>query len=234
MDTSSPKKNGVPTGPLPLRVARVSARGIGGGSPDNDAKLADNARLHELELENRRLQMTVRRLRQLAFVDGLTGLANRRHFNLVLRSEIRRAYRFGTPLALMLCDLDHFKRVNDSLGHQAGDEVLCVLAQLLSGACRRAGDIAARYGGEEFALLLPGVNSKEAPEIAARLCRNIATSSIVCSRSARTTRVTASFGISVLEANSCCSPGDLVSAADTALYEAKNCGRNRVRFRAVD
>lgn len=229
MEASLPKKDTVSTGPVSLRIASHSGPAVAGGD-----RAADTDRLRELELENRQLQLTVRRLRQLAFLDGLTGLANRRHFNLALRSEIRRARRVGVPLALMLCDVDHFKRVNDSFGHQAGDDVLCVLAEQLNRACRRGGDIAARYGGEEFSLLLPGVDATEAPAIAARLCRDIATRAIACGQPARAIRVTASFGVSVLASGESCSPRQLISAADTALYDAKNSGRNCVRFLAVE
>jgi diguanylate cyclase (GGDEF)-like protein len=168
-------------------------------------------------------------LRQLAFVDGLTGLANRRLFNLTLESETRRARRTGTSLALILCDLDYFKRVNDNLGHQAGDEVLRVLGRVLVKACRRAGDRAARFGGEEFALILPGVSALAAPGIARQLCGEIAATPIRLSQSAAGTRVTASLGVSAVEREAC-EPSTLIGAADAALLTAKRSGRNCVRY----
>lgn len=189
--------------------------------------LAERNRL--LELQNKELQLTVHRLRRLAYVDNLTGLANRHGFALMLRSEIRRASRDGIPLALLLCDVDHFKRLNDELGHQAGDAVLSALGRVLSGYCRRAGDLAARYGGEEFALVLPGAAFQDAMGIAERLRRSVEGFLIRKAQQAYS-GITLSIGVTTFHSRTPCSPSALVRAADEALYRAKNVGRNRTRY----
>lgn len=201
-------------------------------SRTNDAlrSTESRGRLHALEMENHKLRGTVRRLRQLAFLDGLTGLPNRRHFDLALDSEVRRARRSGAPLALILCDLDHFKRVNDKLGHQAGDDVLRGLGRLLSETCCRAGDLAARFGGEEFAVLLPGVDAATAPRIAYALCRSIAARPFVCGQPARAACITASLGVTTVERPATTDASRMVRVADTALLAAKRTGRNCIRF----
>jgi diguanylate cyclase (GGDEF)-like protein len=157
--------------------------------------------------------------RRAATTDGLTGVANRRSFDRELERLDRAAREQGAPFALVLVDVDHFKSVNDTLGHQAGDEVLRVVAQVLAGAAR-PGDVPARYGGEEFALLLPGADAAVAHAVAerARLALHDVHDPI---------RVSASFGVA-------CAPGDgggpaaLVEAADNALIHAKRTGRDRV------
>lgn len=186
-----------------------------------------------LERQNRQLQLTIAHLKQLVYVDGLTGLANRRCFEISLDTEARRAVRNGNPLTLMLCDVDHFKHYNDRFGHQCGDEVLRRLAEVLSRQCRRAGDIAARYGGEEFALLLPSVGPAETAAVADRLHRNVATLSVRHPGGACSNRITVSLGIATLHSRTPCRPSDLVRAADRALYRAKGTGRNRTEYQAV-
>lgn len=194
---------------------------------------ADHDHVRDLERENRELKLTIRRLRQLAYVDGLTGLANRRHFESALHTEIRRASRTREPLALAICDVDFFKRVNDELGHSAGDDVLRVLGQILDQQCRRGGDLAARYGGEEFALLMPGVDSAEIVAVAERVREIVAGTPIPCGHPAHSARVTVSLGATAFASNVPCLPADLIQAADTALYRAKRAGRNGVRYEAI-
>lgn len=192
--------------------------------------LAEKNRL--LELQNKELQHTVHRLRRLAYVDRLTGLANRHGFELMLHSEIRRASRAGAPLALLLCDVDHFKRLNDTFGHQTGDSVLGTLGGILSGYCRRAGDLGARYGGEEFALLLPGAAFQEAMGIAERLRRRVEGLSIQSAERVLG-RITLSIGVTTFHSRTPCSPSELIRAADEALYRAKEAGRNRTRYQSI-
>lgn len=160
---------------------------------------------------------------RLASTDALTGLANRRHFFLQARLLASRAQRSGQPLAMALLDLDHFKTVNDTFGHQAGDQVLKVVAQ----TCRdslRAGDLVGRYGGEEFVFLMPGTDLASALKVAERICKAIAELRI--SFGATSIHLTASLGVAVEPG--CADIQAVLAQADAALYTAKGAGRNRV------
>jgi diguanylate cyclase (GGDEF)-like protein len=157
-------------------------------------------------------------LQRLAATDGLTKIANRRTFEATLEREVARAARQQEPLSLVLLDLDHFKRLNDEHGHQAGDDVLRNVAAALSCACRDF-DTAARYGGEEFAVVLPGCEPVEALLIADRLREAVAAAPGVV-------RVTASAGVATYPVHGR-DAAALVRAADEALYASKAQGRNR-------
>jgi diguanylate cyclase (GGDEF)-like protein len=157
--------------------------------------------------------------RRAASTDGLTGVANRRSFDRELDRLVRARRAQGTPFALVLVDVDHFKSVNDTLGHQAGDEVLQVVAQVLAAAAR-PGDIAARYGGEEFALLLPGADAATACLVAER-------ARVGLHDVREPVAVSASFGVACAPDDGD-SPAALVEAADNALIYAKRTGRDRV------
>ena len=157
--------------------------------------------------------------RRAASTDGLTGVANRRTFDTELRALAASWQSRRQPYGLVLVDVDHFKSVNDQLGHQAGDEVLQVVARVLDGAAR-PGDVTARYGGEEFAILLPGAGTRAAAEVAERArvaLRNVAVP----------VRITASFGVAGVSEDTA-EPAALVEAADNALLHAKRTGRDRV------
>jgi len=164
------------------------------------------------------------RNKQLAIRDGLTGLYNRRAFDEALVQAIAREDRRQGHLAVLLLDLDHFKKLNDTYGHQAGDAALRNAAAILQGHLRK-GDLAARYGGEEFVVILPGTKEKGASKLADRVRQAIADAHLVF-EGARIS-VTTSLGMAVW-------PGDgkdseqILSAADQALYAAKQGGRNRV------
>ncbi|HEX2058086.1 MAG TPA: GGDEF domain-containing protein, partial [Actinomycetota bacterium] len=161
----------------------------------------------------------LQQVQKLAETDGLTGLANRRTFETTLERELSRSARSGEPVTLVMVDIDHFKALNDKHGHQAGDEVLKLVADVLASACRDF-DTAARYGGEEFAVVLPACSSAESLVVAERLRGSIAEIETV-------TSVTASAGVATFPAHA----GDgesLIRAADEALYESKRAGRNRV------
>jgi diguanylate cyclase (GGDEF)-like protein len=172
-------------------------------------------------LENVRLHRIVERQ---ASTDGLTDLANRRHFEETLASEISRAERFGGELALVLADLDDFKKVNDRYGHQAGDDVLREFAEILRETVRDI-DLAARYGGEEFAVLLPQTDLEGGERLAERLREAMAERRLGFVPGMSFT-VTSSFGVAAFP--DAATPAALFAAADEALYRAKSAGKNCV------
>lgn len=163
-------------------------------------------------------------LREQANRDPLTGLYNRRYLDSTLERELARCKRDGNPLALILIDIDHFKQVNDTYGHQAGDEILLRLAAMLAGMAR-AGDVACRYGGEEFLLLMPTMPMASARERAEAL--RIAFEALEVPFGAFNLKATVSIGIAAYPGQGT-SADELIRSADTALYRAKNLGRNRV------
>lgn len=163
----------------------------------------------------------VNRLHEGAIVDAVTGLRNHRFFQIRMREELHRSDRFARPTSLLIGDLDNFKRVNDELGHAFGDQVLHRVGEALM-RCARSSDIVCRYGGEEFALILPETTAEDAAIVAER-----ARAFIERQQHAPGVQLTISIGIASY-------PGDaldadaLVHAADTAMYEAKRAGKNRV------
>jgi diguanylate cyclase (GGDEF)-like protein len=170
------------------------------------------------------LQQREQRLQEQAISDPLTGLYNRRYLNEFLQRELARSSRDNAPVAVILIDLDHFKRVNDSHGHEAGDIVLTAVGALLRDGVRGS-DIACRYGGEEFALILPETGAEPAARRAEEI--RIAVSALSLTHAGKPlTRVTASFGIAVFPDHAR-DIDELLRAADVALYAAKGAGRNR-------
>ncbi|ELS01891.1 diguanylate cyclase (GGDEF) domain-containing protein [Xenococcus sp. PCC 7305] len=166
-------------------------------------------------------------LRQLAVIDGLTQLANRRQFDHTLELEWYRLQKIGENLSLLICDIDFFKQYNDTYGHQAGDDCLKLVAQIIADGAKRNGDLAARYGGEEFTLILPGTDAADAAIVAARIIRNVRRLQIVHEKSDIDSYVTLSVGVASLIPNKTCQPQKLIKIADDALYEAKKQGRSR-------
>lgn len=162
----------------------------------------------------------------LASEDGLTGLANRRRFDEVIGEELRRASRYGWPLTLMMVDVDHFKAYNDSLGHPAGDKALIAIAACLNGRTKRSGELAARYGGEEFAMVFPHMGAKDAVLMADLLLQDVLGLGLPNPGSSDN-HLSISIGIASLIPAAGDGPGDLIEAADAALYTSKAEGRNR-------
>lgn len=187
-----------------------------------------------------RTQLTLKQqsdlLRRLAFIDGLTGLHNRRAFDERLARELRHAARTVQPLALALIDVDFFKPYNDHYGHQAGDDALRAVAQALQQAMLRPVDLAARYGGEEFVCLLPETAAAGAQAVAERLRAAVQALALPHAHSQAAPVLTVSIGVAAWPTQldrPAPAPEALIQAADAALYDAKHGGRNRVCSRTL-
>jgi diguanylate cyclase (GGDEF)-like protein len=196
----------------------------------NDMIQQQRAQREEIEEANRhlkdrnlRLQQANEVLNQLSITDGLTRLHNHRFFQDHLTREIRRVERTQEPLAILVIDIDDFKRLNDRLGHAAGDEILARIAQILNGAVRGS-DLCARYGGEEFVILAPGTDTHGAYALAEKVRTAIAESSFIVDDSLRPLRVTVSVGVAAFTGNR----KRFFQKADQALYRAKADGKNCV------
>ncbi len=176
-----------------------------------------------LELKSGRDALT-----QLAFQDGLTGIANRRAFDEILDHEWRRARRSDEPVCVILADVDHFKAYNDTQGHGAGDACLSRVATIFQNQMQRAGDFTARYGGEEFVCLLANTDLNSGAAVAEKIRAAIEQAALPHGASDVCEVVTMSFGVAACIPEELPTPQDLTEAADTALYRAKHAGRNQV------
>lgn len=192
--------------------------------PFNPAIVRVRIRNHLQSVQQRRL------LEQLAMLDSLTGIPNRRRFAEVYEQEWRRCMRDGVPLSLIVVDVDHFKMFNDSYGHAAGDEVLRRIANTLQTSLRRPGDFVARYGGEEFVILLPGIDSEGALALSEHTRADIEAERIPHAVSEVSPWITISLGGATRIPTEGAPSPELFSLADTYLYEAKHKGRNRVAW----
>lgn len=179
-------------------------------------------------VRERRLLEHAESLRARSYIDGLTGIANRRHFDVALERELRRAQRADGALALLLVDIDSFKAYNDHFGHQQGDSCLTMVAQELAGMLKRPADLAARYGGEEFAAVLPDTTLEQARVLADRIRAHVAGLGLQQAPAAHHPEVTLSIGVAAFDRARLNAPEALIEAADKALYAAKRGGRNRV------
>lgn len=179
----------------------------------------------QIKRKNAQLHESLKRMHEMATRDPLTGLANRRHFQRMLDQLISVAQRYENELSCIMIDLDHYKEVNDTLGHLIGDDLLVLAATVMREQCRQA-DLPARYGGDEFVILMPYTTSKQAQELAER----IRTSFVQALRDRMNlqSNVTMSMGIASVAEHQADDPDKLLSMADTALYAAKEAGRNRV------
>ncbi len=185
-----------------------------------------------LKFENVRLLEEVRQtnemLRLASMIDGLTGLANRRSFDEFLDKEWRRAVRDKTPISAIMLDIDHFKAYNDNYGHQAGDDCLRKVAEVIRTSLKRPSDFAARYGGEEFVVVLPETDGRGALEVAENLRRGIEAMGVPHAHSSASSFVTVSAGAVSVVPRDGMSSSDLIGRVDKAMYAAKQAGRNRV------
>ena len=179
-----------------------------------------------LRESQRKLQQMTLELLQLSQVDGLTGLINRRHFDELLAQELRRSARGAQPLALLMIDIDHFKRYNDHFGHVQGDHCLKAVARAVQLTARRAGDHVARYGGEEFAVIAPNCDVPQAAELARRVGAAVDALRVPHPESVQPW-VSLSIGYAVALPDE--SPDSLIRRADAALYQAKAAGRHRAQ-----
>jgi diguanylate cyclase (GGDEF)-like protein len=210
---------------FPLRVGSSDFGSLVLSAPSFDADQVETAASLAAQvvvaLENARLHRIVERQ---ALVDSLTGLANRRSLEETLRVELARAARFHEPVTIVLADLDDFKRINDTYGHAAGDEVLKAFASALRSTVRES-DVAGRWGGEEFALVLTGTDADGGARLADRARRTIEEREVQMPNGDFVT-VTASFGVASFP--EAAELGEVLAAADSALYAAKREGKNRV------
>lgn len=231
----------------PLRTLQHALRRMGEGALDTRvpplrgaelADLGDNVNRMAAALQHERenlerivaertqeLQAVNCRLERLAVTDGLTGVFNHRRFHEALETELLRSERHKRPMGLLMIDVDFFKRVNDAMGHPAGDELLRQLAAALSQDLRQT-DLIARYGGEEFGVLLPEITKAEAMQVGERMRANVEEK--VNHGAPWPMRITVSIGVATFPEDGK-TPEDLLVAADQALYMAKRLGRNRVR-----
>lgn len=166
-------------------------------------------------------------LDRLASLDGLTRLCNKRVFNETLNKEWERLKREKRPLSLLFLDIDFFKQYNDFYGHQQGDECLKKIAGVLNKEARRPADLAARYGGEEFVILLPNTPESGAWQKAKAVQQSIKAANIDHEKSKVSSHVTCSIGVAAVVPNNNFNPDEFLDAADEALYEAKESGRDR-------
>jgi len=186
-------------------------------------------RTSELKQANVELNVLNQKLEQLSRIDSLTEVANRRYFNETLHREWKRAIRESKPIAILLIDVDFFKRFNDQYGHLRGDECLQQVAHALAGVFSRPGDLVSRYGGEEFAVILPNAGG-EAMRVAERCRAAVEELAITHQQSHVAKYVTVSVGMSSVVPNGSISPDYLLDCADKGLYIAKEHGRNRVIY----
>lgn len=182
----------------------------------------------------RKVESNIQELQRLSSLDGLTGVNNRRQFDLSLNLEWQRAHRGGQELSLLLLDVDYFKQYNDTYGHLGGDDCLRIVSALLRESMQRPSDLVARYGGEEFAILLPNTPTQGAQFLAFKISAELARMNLPHTSSSLGGRITLSIGCATCRPKPGCNPAVLVAAADKALYQAKAMGRDRVVVAAME
>ena len=181
--------------------------------------------LQEVRDKNVQLEQSLRKVEEVAATDPLTGLYNRRHFGKVSEQLWSEAHRYDQDLSCVMIDLDGYKQLNDTYGHQVGDQLLVMAGKVISANMRKM-DVAARYGGDEFVLLLPHAASEEASGVATRIRDEFRQASAIILK--RNQGVTMSIGISSIRGSNASGGDPLVASADAALYQSKDAGRNRI------
>ena len=237
MVQSRPELQDIPIIMLTGRGDReLKIRGLEQGASDYVTKpfhMGELVARVKVQLKIKSLQDELKRsnelLREMSITDPLTRLHNRRHLMEVLEREIQRSIRTRSPLSVVILDIDHFKKVNDTYGHLLGDEVLAAVGALM-GRDLRTYDVAARYGGEEFFLVLPNTPLSEAHTVAERIRRDVA--DLCFADRLRPLRVTVSLGVATFPSERTASEEALIREADRALYMAKQGGRNRTESMA--
>ncbi|MGK7901463.1 MAG: diguanylate cyclase [Hormoscilla sp.] len=196
-------------------------------------QLKDYSHTLEMKVAERtvELEKAMQELHRHATLDGLTQVANRRQFDSYLSQQWEKLARDGLPLSLILCDVDYFKRYNDTYGHQAGDDCLRKIAQAISSAVKNPAYLVARYGGEEFAVIMPNTSIKGAVHIAEAIKIELEWLNIPHEQSKVSKSVTVSMGVSSTIPTNSVSPSALIAITDAALYEAKKQGRDRLIFK---
>ncbi|MBS1189481.1 MAG: diguanylate cyclase [Rhodocyclaceae bacterium] len=204
-------------------------------SEQNHDLATANQRLEERVAERTRaLEVAYHSLEMLSRTDGLLNIANRMCFDERIQTEWQRARRESQEVALLMIDVDLFKRYNDTYGHLQGDACLQAVAKAVAAAMRRPADLVARYGGEEIVALLPNTDLSGACSVATIIQGNLAALNIPHAGSGVAERVTVSIGAAALRPRADNQFEQLIAAADAALYEAKGCGRNQIRFRSAE
>ena len=219
IDDSAEREAGLTAGADDCVGRRVSER-------EFEARVGAAKRIAELEAV---VRITLAENRKLSATDDLTKVASRRFFGKTFPREVERAARYGRPLSLILCDIDHFKKINDTLGHAAGDDILKQFGPRLMRQLRKGVDWVARIGGEEFAIVMPETAYQAALEVARKL--RAAVSGAAFKASSKPLQVTASFGLCGMDKVPVGEPRlaeRVLKVADAALYRSKNDGRNRV------
>jgi diguanylate cyclase (GGDEF)-like protein/PAS domain S-box-containing protein len=187
-----------------------------------------------VEQRTEELSLVNEKLRELANLDSLTNLPNRRFFDETLQKEIQRATRHKHPLSLLMCDIDFFKQYNDTYGHVTGDDCLVSVAECLTDSFKRASDFPARYGGEEFSVILPHTDDEDAFSLCETFMQNLKMMAIPHSSSDISDYLTMSIGLVTFEPNLEIDANAIIKAADEALYKAKRNGRNRIEVSALE
>ncbi|MFQ5785704.1 MAG: GGDEF domain-containing protein [Alphaproteobacteria bacterium] len=224
------------SGKLAVEDKAEDLRALVGGILSETHKMEKQSREVETQLRASSKEVVALRrnleiIRQESLTDGLTGIANRKSFDTSLRQAAQEAVAEETGLCLLLADIDHFKKFNDTWGHQLGDQVLKLVAKTLV-ECIKGRDLAARYGGEEFAVILPHTRIENAVTLAGNICKTLATKKVIKRSSGDNLgTVTISIGAAAYRWGE--DLGCFVRRADTALYAAKQAGRNRVLSEAA-
>ena len=201
-----------------LTVAKVKLE-------NESLRLELEAALREVKEKNHQLEQSLKRVEEMAATDPLTGLYNRRHFSRVLDQLFAEAQRYEKDLSCVMIDLDGYKQLNDTYGHQVGDQLLVMAGKVITANLRRS-DVAARYGGDEFVLLLPQTSAEEAAAVAQRIRDEFFQASAVVLKRSR--GATMSIGVGSLGVSRPAHADQLVAKADAALYQAKDAGRDRI------